>query len=203
MPTRAPARPFLIEHARPVRGLRSPVRQEIVDAVQAEGPRTVARLGERLGRAPDALYYHVWALVRLGLLVEGREANGARPATTLDVPARPMRIRYRPRDAAQVSALQDLASAMLRLTTRDFRAGISSPGACAEGDARNIWAARARANLSPAQLRRLNALLAEATQIMASGSRGAGRADTHPVALTFVLTPVQPRTRRARLGDPP
>ncbi len=189
---------FVIDHPRQVRALRSPVRQEIVDAVAAEGPCTVAQLGAQLGRAPDALYYHIRSLARLGLLVERDTGGNGRRAAILDVPARPMRIRYRPEDPAQARALQQLAGAMLRLTARDFRAGLASPDAVPEGPRRNLWAARAKGRLSPARLARLTALLSEAASIVAGGSRRAPRDGSPLIALTFVLTPVAPRTRPMR-----
>ncbi len=198
MTRRRPPCPFVIDTARQVRALRAPVRQEIVDAVQAEGPCSVAQLGARLGRAADSLYYHIRALTRLGLLIERDSPGPGRRAAMVDVPGRPMRIRYRPGDPAQASALQELAGAMLRLAARDFRAGLASPAAVPDGPRRNLWAARVNGRLSPARVARLTALLREAASIIALASRRDGGDGRPLIALTFVLTPVAPRTRPKR-----
>src|SRR5262245_46892405 len=51
-----PKRSYVVSRADQLRALRSPLRQEIIDAVAASGPRSVAELAEILGRPADALY---------------------------------------------------------------------------------------------------------------------------------------------------
>ncbi len=198
---RAAAKPYLIETLPQLRALRSPARQEVLDAVQAAGPCSIAELGALLGRAPDSLYYHVRSLTRLGLLIE-TPSGRARPAALLDVPGRPMRIRYKP-DAASRRALQAAVASMLRLTARDFAGGLGSPAASAEGANRNLWAARVKGRLSPAQTARLSALLYEASQLLVNASSAARSGKTGPLlALTFCLTPVNPGRRVTKREAP-
>jgi DNA-binding transcriptional ArsR family regulator len=188
-----------IEGVAQLRGLRSPLRQEIVDALQAEGPCSIAELAGRLERSPDSLYYHVRALLRLGLLTE-RNGLRAAPGLVVDVPVRPMRIRYRLGDRAQSRALGDIVGAMLRLTARDFRAGQASPRAVSEGPRRNLWASRCKARLAPARLAELTRLLGRVSQILTPKAGASPGADSELVALTFVLTPVE-AGRRQRRGE--
>lgn len=190
--TRTLSKPYLIETLPQLRALRSPARQEVLDAVQAAGPCSIAELGSLLGRAPDSLYYHVKSLLRLGLLTE-TPSGRPRPATLLDVPGRPMRIRYRP-DPASRRALQAAVASMLRLTARDFTGGLQSPLATTEGPARNLWAARVKGRLTPAQTARLSALLHEASQLVVEASRSP-HARNPLLAFTFCLTPID-RGRR-------
>ncbi len=198
---RATPKPYLIETLPQLRALRSPVRQEVLDAVQAAGPCSIAELGALLGRAPDSLYYHVRSLLGLGLLIE-TPSGRARPAALLDVPGRPMRIRYKP-DAASRRALRAAVASMLRLTARDFAVGLGSAAASTEGASRNLWAARVKGRLSPAQTARLSALLGEASQLLVNASRATSTAKAGPLlALTFCLTPVNPGRRAPKRGAP-
>lgn len=192
-----------IESARQVRGLRAPARQEIVDALQSMGPSTIAELGAELGRAPDSLYYHVKAMLKLGLIVECDAEGLGKRGLVIDVAHRPMQIRYRPKDGAQVRALQDVVGAMLRLTGRDFSAGLASPEAVVDGPHRTVWAARSQARLSKAKLARLNALLTEAIDLMSvAQSASLSDAEAARVALTFVVTPLPRRRREDEYEEP-
>ena len=194
---RGPEARALIEGVPQLRGLRSPLRQEIVDALQAEGPCSIAELAGRLERSPDSLYYHVRALLRLGLLTE-RNGLRAAPGLVVDVPVRPMRIRYRLGDRAQSLALGDLVGAMLRLAGRDFRAGQASPRAVSEGPRRNLWASRCKARLAPAQLAELTRLLGRVNRLLTPRAGATAGEDSELVALTFVLTPVAAGRRGRR-----
>lgn len=66
-------KPFLLTDPSMVKALASPARQEIVDALQAAGARTIAELAALLARPADSLYFHVRSLVKVGLVVERGE----------------------------------------------------------------------------------------------------------------------------------
>ena len=60
-----------VRNAAAIRLLASPVRQEIVDTLEAlGGEASVAELAAEVGRAADGLYYHLRLLVRGGLIDE-------------------------------------------------------------------------------------------------------------------------------------
>ena len=170
------------------RALASPLRQEIFDVLEAAGPCSIAELAERLARAPDSLYFHVRRLRRAGLVVEReRRREGRHVFVVVDVAARPMRIdrtKVRDRDLAAV------VGGLLRLSSRDFRRGLSQSSSVASGPLRNHAAARVRGWVDGARLERVNALLEELGQLLRTGRPGPA---TEPVALAWVLAPVPGR----------
>src|SRR5689334_1813461 len=123
MTTRFQHRNYTIRRREQIAALASPVRQEIVDMVQASGPLSVAELAGLLGRPADGLYYHVKALAKVGLLVEraGRGVRNGRGRTeaVFAVPGR-LRLAYRPKDPENVAGIKRAAAAMLRVTGRTF-----------------------------------------------------------------------------------
>src|SRR5262245_47733719 len=93
-----------ITGATAVAALASPVRQEIIDTLEALGGATIAELAGALGRPADGLYYHVRRLVRAGLLVGAGSPEVYRTPRTL-------RLDYR-RD---VPAIRRVIASMLRI----------------------------------------------------------------------------------------
>jgi hypothetical protein len=188
-----------------IRGLASPIRQEIVDAVTAMGPVSVATLARSLGRAPNALYFHIQKLERLGLLVRCEEtaigtppqsrsratraATGrGRPSTSYDVPGRPMMLAYQPGQSRTRAPMGKLVRSMLSSAGRSFVRAYRPDVAVVDGPDRNLWASRSKRMLSPRELRQVNTHLRALVAILNQpkpASRGKGRL----VELTFVLTP--------------
>lgn len=198
----------MIERPSQVRLLASPVRQEVIDGVQALGACTVAELAASLGRRADSLYYHVGALERAGLLVRvGVRRSGRRAGAVFDVPGRPMRLAYRLDDAGQAAGVTAIVSSLLRLARRDFARAIGSAGAGvgaparranhlrAEGPLRNIRGSRLKGWLTDAELRRFNALVERALRVVQDGRRRPG---TRQYAVVLVVSPAEPAPRRAR-----
>lgn len=176
-----------------LRALASPLRQELLDLLEAAGPLSIAELGAQLGRAPDALYFHVRRLVRVGLVREhGRRRDGRHACALYDAIGRPLRID---RQKARRRELDAVVGGILRLAARDYRRASASGRAVAQGAARNHCGARVRGWLDGAELARVNALLEELSACLRGGRPGAGR---EPVALAFVLAPVPPTPRAAR-----
>ncbi len=177
-----------------MRAIISPARDEILDAVAANGPCTVMWLGGFLGRKPDSLYHHVRVLRRVGLLLETLSTNSQGRATAVyDVPGRPMFLRYELGDPRKVRAVTAYAGSALRIAHRRFAQGFKSDYAVARGPARNLWAARWRGWLTPAELRKANVLLTRLVALLReSGSRGRGEARLYD--LTYVLSPASTPT---------
>jgi DNA-binding transcriptional ArsR family regulator len=189
---RARNTPLVIRERRRVRALESPVRQEIVDAVAGAGAGTIAQIGEWVGRRPDTLYYHIRALVRVGLLERvGRRRAGKRFGAVYDVPGRPVRMSLGgeagPEDLARV-----LRSA-LRLADRDFRRALRSGEGRTTGESRNIWGGRFRGRVRAADLPRVGRLIDELTGLL---QRGGGSESGGVHTMTLVFTPVPARTGR-------
>jgi DNA-binding transcriptional ArsR family regulator len=185
----------VIRTPKEARALAAPVRQEIVDALEHAGACTIAELAAHLERAPDGLYFHVRALERAGLVRRvGEKGTGRAKAALFDVPGRPMRMDYSGSPRARVARVGPTLDGILRLAHRDTKRALADGGACVEGEARDLWVARARGRVGREDLVRINGLLAECARIVRESRGGEG---TTPVALAFALTPIQPGRRAA------
>jgi hypothetical protein len=187
-----------IQSAAAIAVLASPVRQELIDTVEAlGGSATVRELADQLGRPADGLYYHVEMLRKAGLLVasSGRSRAG-RDERRYRIPVRRgdrLRLVYRPEEKANAAAVRGVARGMLRIARRDFEAALARPGVAVEGPARALWASRSTGWLSPAELRELNRLLRRVADMLDHPRDGKRR---HLASLVFVLAPLQARPRR-------
>jgi len=186
----------LIRELPRIRTLASPVRQDIIDIIEGSGPCSVAHVAQLLGRPADSLYYHVRCLRRLGLVCERRvPGSRGRSEAVFDVPGRPMRIRYAPSDRRNATAVSRVVGAMLRSAQRGFREGFVPDLAVPSGRHRNVWGARAKGWLTPADLAEANGLLERLIALMRRGSAAGPRA-RRLHELTFVLAPIAPRGPR-------
>jgi DNA-binding transcriptional ArsR family regulator len=190
-----PAQGVSIRRSDQLDALRSPLRQEIIDAISAAGPMTVAEVSHVLDRAPDSLYYHVRLLARVGLLDStDRGRPGRRSEMLFDVRGRPLHILPQPGVAAYRSSLQRIVASMLSLARRQHAAALENGGATCAGPFRNLRASRVTGWLRPEDVRAVNGLLARANARFKGGCR---RTEGRLLAFTFLLTPVVPTVRRA------
>lgn len=184
---------YFIGRADQLRALASPLRQEIVDALESAGPCSIAELATHLRRAADALYFHVRHLVRCGLVVETeRQKDGRHAYSVFDVVGRPLRIdreRAAPRDLARV------ARGILRLAERDYERGFGAGDVVVDGPRRNHWVARAQGWLDDAGFAELNRRLESVLELLRSGRPGPG---SRAVAVSFAISPPEPRREPAR-----
>lgn len=162
--------PHPVDHPDQLRALASTVRQDIVDTVQALGRASVPELARHLSREPDALYYHVRALLKVGLLVRlpADRVRGGR-SEALYATARPdrrLQLAYGSRGSAARKAVEALVANMLRSAQRDFMAASKDPDCVVTGPRRELWAGRSKGWLSAAELERCNALLAKLTTLL-------------------------------------
>ncbi|MEL6339440.1 MAG: helix-turn-helix domain-containing protein [Myxococcota bacterium] len=181
-----------VSDAEQIRALVSPVRQELLDTVQALGKASAAELASELGRPADGLYYHLKALVRARLLHvcahrgEGRSREAV--YSTLN-PGTRLGLRYDPSDSENVAAVSATVHSMLRVTGRDFERTFTPELAVVDGPRRNLWAARSVGWLDDEELEDVHALLAELRQIL-ERPRRSPRQRLH--SFTFVITPGAP-----------
>ena len=170
--------------------LASPVRQEIVDTIEALGGATIAELAGHLGRPADGLYYHVRRLVRAGLLVGAGAPEVYRTPATRG----PLRLDYH-LDAA---AVRRVIAGMLRIARRDFDAGFAVPGVIASGPRRSLWAGRSKGWVGARDLAEINALIERIQRILRRPRRRGDRL----ASWCFVLAPTTERpARRRRRGQ--
>lgn len=177
-----------------LRALAAPARQEIVDALETSGPASVAQIARLVGRPADALYHHLRALHRVGLVTEvERRLEGRHAFAVYDLCVRPLRI---PLAASLRSAdVSRVVAASQRLALRDFQRALVAKTGVLSGELRTLWAARAKGWADEARLRRINRLLAALLRAVRGGRPDAGAS---PISLAFVLAPTPVRRRAAK-----
>ncbi len=181
-----------ISSRKQVETLASPIRQEIVDLVQATGPCSIARMGELLGRAADSLYFHIRKLERVGLLIHaGTQSRGRRAEALYDVPGE-LFLDYDLKSSPSQERLGRTVAAMLRLAHRDFENACDSKDSVPNGARRNLWGARMKAWLNQRELQEVRGHLEAISRLM-SRSRQSRNSRLH--AVTFVLNPLSPQSR--------
>lgn len=198
MPAMRTPRVHLIHTAAQLKALAASARQEIVDVLEQVGTVSVAELAAALGRPADALYFHLRALTRVGLVRQAgfRTRPGGKEALFCTVqPA--LQLRYEPRRAANRHAVSAIVASMTRLANRDFRRSFRPGNAVVSGVQRELLALRKVGRLSPAGLAKVNRRIQELVDDVAA-PHGRGRL----YAVTIVLTPLDHRnpgsTRPAR-----
>lgn len=188
--------PYLITRRDQVAALRSAVRQEIVDTIQAAGPRSVAEMAVLTGRPADALYYHIKRLMKVGLLVVSEtRISGRRDEAVFDLVGHPLVLHYPVGGDAQKHPLVPLVRSMVRTAERDYRITVGTERARPEGPRRNLWAGRRHAWLSTRDLARVNRLLDQMVDVM---TRARNPAQGELCTLTLVLAPRTSRGGRRR-----
>lgn len=183
--------PYVISRPEQVRALASPVRQDIVDAIEAIGPATAPEIARTLGRAPDGLYFHLRLLTKVGLLKERETSNtNGRSVATYDVPGRPMRIKYDLGERAAARRISRVTASMLRTANRSFERAAAAGQARVNGPGRELWAGRTRGRLSRRQLQEVNRILHHLIETV--GSRPVAESECL-YEVTFVLSPAPSR----------
>lgn len=183
----------VVEDADEIGLLASPARIEIVDTLEAQGSAiSVAELARQLGRPADSLYYHLRQLADGGLIEEEIGAEGRLYRTRSRVGDR-LRLRYRPGATANAQAVGRVAASVLRVAGRDFAHALADPASVVEGPQRELWAARGKGWVGPAQLAEVNRLLTRVMDLL-QAPRGARR--NKLIAVSWVLAPVETKPAR-------
>jgi DNA-binding transcriptional ArsR family regulator len=194
-----PLHPRKIDDPKRIRLLASPVRHEIVDTLSALGGAVrVAVLAEHLGRHADGLYYHLRRLMKSGLVEEVTEPGGERCFRLVGPGKAPLRLAYKVERGGNASALHDYSRGLLKVAQRDFEQALRMPDVVADGNRRQLWAARNKGWVSQRDLGEVNTLL-ERLCSLTSQKRDADR--NVLVSLAFVLAPARQRPRRRGAQD--
>jgi DNA-binding transcriptional ArsR family regulator len=187
------ARTYPIRRSEQLEALASPVRQELVDALQASGPCSIAELAGQLGRASDSLYYHVRHLEQVGLIVHrGTRRAGRRDEALFDVPGARMQLDLQPERPSEISAVLDIVGAALRIAHRDLRAAFEAGLAVYRGRRRNAWGGRMKGWLTRAEVEQVRHHTDAIHELLQGGERREGG---ELYAFTSVFTPVAPSAR--------
>lgn len=189
----ARTRPALIEAADEIALLASPTRIEIVDTLEAHGSAiSVADLAQQLGRPADGLYYHLRQLADGGLIEEEAGTEGRLYRSRSRTGDR-LRLRYRPGETANAEAVGRVAASVLRVAGRDFARALADPDAVVEGPRRELWAARGKGWVGPAELAEINRLLLRLMDLL-HNPRGKRR--NRQIAMSWVLAPIETKPAR-------
>jgi DNA-binding transcriptional ArsR family regulator len=178
----------LIRSAKQLSALASSSRQEIVDVLAEMGSISVAELAAALGRPADALYFHLRALKKAGLVKHaGYRSRGGRKEELLRTVAPELWLHYDPRNQSNRDKVTAIVASMLRLGLRDFRRAFHESVAVS-GEHRELWALRKTGRLSHAQIANVNRSIANLKRSV-SNPHGDGRL----FAITVILTPLDRR----------
>ncbi len=168
------------------KALVSPVRIEMIECLLRDGPSSVADLAERLGRAPDSLYYHVRLLVEAGILRESR--SGVRGEAVFETTSSSFRTRCDPKSLESLKTERASLGAVLRLTERTYARALERETVRTHGKRRDLDAKRIRANLSAEARLELNRRVDELFDFLREQSTNSrGRA----TSVTLVYCPIE------------
>ena len=169
-------RPALRRIATPAawRNILSPIRREIVEAMQELGPCPIADVANACGRPADGLYRHVRLLVKAGFLVDAGNRKGKRNVERLfDAAAddfAPPRLR-RDSSAAEREMIALTAEALARSTARSMRATAAAGRLECRPDARNFFLQHQLAWLTPRRFAEVRDLMLRAYRLLEEGRR--------------------------------
>ena len=178
----------IVERATEIALLASPVRQEIIDTLEAlGGEAAVVDIAAQLGKPADGLYYHLRLLAHGGLIKELPDAGAGRRYRSRARRGESLHLRYLPGKTPNARAVGRVAAGMLRIANHDFAEALRDPHAVVEGPTRALWAARTKGWVGEAELAEINLLLKRLMKLLRR-ARGAGAGRL--VSITWVLAPV-------------
>ena len=189
----------MIREQKQLAALSAAARQEIVDVLERMGTVSITELAAALGRPADALYFHVRALARAGLVqnVGHRVRRNGKEALYRTI-APELQLQYEPRNSANRKAVSAIVDSMLRLAMRDFRRSFQAGNVTVSGPKRELWASRKVGRLSPVQVARLNDRIKGVTKQISARHRnvdGNGAGTGRLYAVTVILTPLDHRNK--------
>jgi len=185
---------YTVDSEAPLRALASTVRLDIIDTMLALGKASAPDLARQLGRPADALYYHLRALDRAGLVREvGERKRGRTVEAVYSVRSKRLALSHRPQGRGSREAVQKIVKAMLLTAQREYSAASADANCVVDGPSRELWPSRSMGWLSKRELTRVNSLLSE-LNVLVSARRSSP--DQQLYSLQFLLAPTG-RGRRA------
>jgi DNA-binding transcriptional ArsR family regulator len=187
-------RAHLIRSERQLSALTAAARQEVVDVLEQLGTVSVAELATALGRPADALYFHLRALTRAGLVrkVGNGSRSGGKGAHYRTVSAK-LKLQYEPHKASNRKAISAIVGSMLRLAMRDFTGAFKPNTVVVSGRHRELWGLRKAGRLSRGGLAQVNRCIQRLLDAV-----GTPRRRGRLYALTLVITPLDHRNKARR-----
>ena len=192
-PMTARHKTYVLRRADQLAALASPVRWRIAEFLATHGPSSVRDLAGRLGRKPEALYYHVRAMAAVGLVLHDsdRRANRRTEAVYKLVAPR-LTIDRKQRSSAYKEALCRSCETLLRLAGRDHRAAVFRGDFALEGPDRSLLVRRCSARLTRRGLAEVNRLLDRVVELLGEQD-DTDSSDAYAVTIAFSRTPSDTR----------
>lgn len=185
---------LIIKDAPTVRALRTPLRQEILGALQRLGGGSVKEVALELSRAPASLYYHIHALAEAGLVRKARERpSRGRTEAVYELTADRIVIDKSGRSRQFIKALADLHKSALRRAEREVTQSLEWQRSKGLPPDESVTLLRLSARLRPAHLRAARKKLKELAAYLAEHDDS--KADAS-FAFTASLAQLVPRDRR-------
>lgn len=165
-----------------VKAFESPVRASVLGLLRARGAMTAKEIAEALRQKPDRLYYHLKALIKLGLVVvsEIRPAE-TRPETVYGLAAKEFYLTNLARDPEYAWSVLKSTANVQRLALAHYERAMR-----ADFDDEALRFGFANGRMAHSEIQRLkDDLLELGRRVLASDSP-----DGRPVMLTTLLTPM-------------
>lgn len=186
---------LVISDPKQLAALTSPVRVELLENLGLWGPCSVAELAQRMGRAPDSLYYHVRKLASLGLIASAGERAGAgRPEALYELPARVIEIERYSDGEARAQTSKAIHS-VLRLAGRELDEALDDEEILDEGPKRRLYGRRLHGHVTWGAIAEVNRLIGEIETVFARETLKKRRG-SQGIALTLMLAPTRIRKER-------
>lgn len=174
--------------------LASPLRIELIGALQTHGPASIRELATRMERPADGLYHHVRLLQKAGVVrVESERKVGRRMETVYALTAKRFVGQADPASPENREATIRMAQAVLRLAGREHIRAVEAKEEESEGRAPRLHTSRQKAWLTGEALVELHGYLRKIEQLLCEqNEKRQGRL----FALTTLLVPLVPRRRK-------
>ncbi len=190
--TKRPETFWVLEQAQ-LRCLVNARRHDIIDQLAARGPMAVRDLAAAIHARPSALYYHMAALLRVGLVVvAGHRVVRRKRELLYASPAPRMRFKRALHDPRNAKLFVRIAASMTRQMHRDFRRGMRAPGAATAGGGRNLGLFRLVGSPDPRTLREINRRLDDVADLLWQSAGGSGKV----ISFAWVMSPVGAEIRK-------
>ena len=160
-------RKLVVREASKLRALRTPLRQEILNALEKLGRGTVKDIAAELRRPPASLYYHIHKLVDAGLVNEaGSRPAGRRREAVYQTAAEKIIVDRSVSEKGFTDALVDLHRATFRAAERESIAALRAERVDGAKRRDGVTLLRLTARLRPAEARRARKMLREIARFM-------------------------------------
>ena len=184
---------LVLKGARQLRTVTHPLRLEIIERLQVDGPDSIAGLARKLDRRANALTYHVRLLERAGAVVRsGTRRAGRRGEVVYAVAAPRIALAADAGSASMLRAAAGSAGAVLRMAEREIRRALEG-GLCASGPlAGRPLGRRIKTWLTDRDLGAVQRKLEQLDRHLAGMHR---KKKGRPYAVTIVVVPIGPERK--------